>query len=33
MEFEEPPYPTPEKYLDLSYLRPAHQELGIIGGR
>src|SRR5499427_10488709 len=22
------PYPTPEKYLDLSYLRRAHQELG-----
>jgi ABC-type nitrate/sulfonate/bicarbonate transport system substrate-binding protein len=27
--FKQPPYPTPEKYLDMSYLRRAHQELGI----
>lgn len=26
--FKSRPYPTPEKYLDLSYLRRAHQELG-----
>jgi ABC-type nitrate/sulfonate/bicarbonate transport system substrate-binding protein len=27
--FKSRPYPPPEKYLDLSYLRRAHQELGI----
>lgn len=27
--FKQRPYPAPEKYLDLSYLRRAHQELGI----
>jgi NitT/TauT family transport system substrate-binding protein len=27
--FKQPPYPTPEKYLDLSYLARAQQELGI----
>jgi NitT/TauT family transport system substrate-binding protein len=27
--FKSKPYPPPEKYLDLSYLRRAHQELGI----
>jgi len=26
--FKSRPYPTPEKYLDVSYLRRAHQELG-----
>ena len=26
--FKTRPYPPPEKYLDLSYLRRAHQELG-----
>lgn len=26
--FKSRPYPAPEKYLDLSYLRRAHQELG-----
>ncbi|MGH7766666.1 MAG: ABC transporter substrate-binding protein [Candidatus Binatia bacterium] len=29
--FKQPPYPPPEKYLDMSYLRRAHQELGIVG--
>jgi len=27
--FKQKPYPAPEKYLDLSYLRRAQQELGI----
>jgi NitT/TauT family transport system substrate-binding protein len=27
--FKSRPYPPPEKYLDMSYLRRAHQELGI----
>jgi hypothetical protein len=27
--FKQKPYPPPEKYLDLSYLRRAQQELGI----
>jgi len=31
--FKQPPYPAPEKYLDMSYLRRAHQELGIAAGR
>jgi ABC-type nitrate/sulfonate/bicarbonate transport system substrate-binding protein len=31
--FKQPPYPAPEKYLDMSYLRRAHQELGIVAGR
>jgi NitT/TauT family transport system substrate-binding protein len=31
--FKQPPYPAPEKYLDMSYLRRAHQELGIAPGR
>lgn len=31
--FKSRPYPTPEKYLDLSYLRRAHQELGISSAR
>jgi ABC-type nitrate/sulfonate/bicarbonate transport system substrate-binding protein len=31
--FKQRPYPTPEKYLDMSYLRRAHQELGITAGR
>jgi NitT/TauT family transport system substrate-binding protein len=31
--FKSRPYPTPEKYLDLSYLRRAHQELGISTAR
>ena len=26
-------YPAPEKYLDMSYLRRAHQELGIAAKR
>jgi ABC-type nitrate/sulfonate/bicarbonate transport system substrate-binding protein len=29
--FKSRPYPAPEKYLDLSYLRRAHQELGASG--
>jgi len=28
--FKSKPYPAPEKYLDLSYLRRAQQELGIV---
>lgn len=31
--FKQPPYPPPEKYLDMTYLRRAHQELGITTGR
>ena len=31
--FKSRPYPAPEKYLDMSYLRRAHQELGISAGR
>jgi NitT/TauT family transport system substrate-binding protein len=31
--FKSRPYPAPEKYLDLSYLRRAHQELGASAGR
>jgi NitT/TauT family transport system substrate-binding protein len=31
--FKAPPYPPPEKYLDLTYLRRAQQELGIVTGR
>lgn len=31
--FKSRPYPAPEKYLDLSYLRRAHQELGVSAGR
>ncbi|MEX0803383.1 MAG: ABC transporter substrate-binding protein [Candidatus Binatia bacterium] len=31
--FKKRPYPAPEKYLDMSYLRRAHQELGIAPGR
>lgn len=31
--FKSPPYPSPDKYLDMSYLRRAHQELGIASGR
>jgi ABC-type nitrate/sulfonate/bicarbonate transport system substrate-binding protein len=27
--FKSKPYPPPEKYLDMSYLRRAHQELGV----
>jgi NitT/TauT family transport system substrate-binding protein len=27
--FKQRPYPEPEKYLDMSYLRRAHQELGL----
>ena len=27
--FKSKPYPTPEKYLDLTYLRKAHQELAV----
>jgi ABC-type nitrate/sulfonate/bicarbonate transport system substrate-binding protein len=27
--FKQKPYPAPEKYLDLSYLRRAQQEIGI----
>jgi NitT/TauT family transport system substrate-binding protein len=29
--FKQPPYPPPEKYLDMSYLRRAHQELNVTG--
>ena len=31
--FKQRPYPAPEKYLDMSYLRRAHQELGISPGK
>ncbi len=31
--YKQRPYPTPEKYLDMSYLRRAQQELGVITGR
>jgi NitT/TauT family transport system substrate-binding protein len=31
--FKSKPYPAPEKYLDLSYLRRAQQELGVVVGR
>ena len=31
--FKSKPYPAPEKYLDMSYLRRAQQELGITTGR
>jgi hypothetical protein len=31
--FKTRPYPAPEKYLDMSYLRRAHQELGLSPGR
>ena len=31
--FKSRPYPPPEKYLDMSYLRRAQQELGIAPGR
>ena len=31
--FKSRPYPAPEKYLDMSYLRRAHQELGISAAR
>jgi ABC-type nitrate/sulfonate/bicarbonate transport system substrate-binding protein len=31
--FKSRPYPGPDKYLDMSYLRRAHQELGLSGGR
>jgi hypothetical protein len=31
--FKSRPYPPPEKYLDMSYLRRAQQELGIVLGR
>jgi NitT/TauT family transport system substrate-binding protein len=31
--FKSRPYPGPEKYLDMSYLRRAHQELGISSGQ
>jgi NitT/TauT family transport system substrate-binding protein len=31
--FKSRPYPPPEKYLDMSYLRRAQQELGITPGR
>jgi ABC-type nitrate/sulfonate/bicarbonate transport system substrate-binding protein len=31
--FKSRPYPAPEKYLDLTYLRRAQQELGISAGR
>ena len=31
--FKQRPYPEPEKYLDMSYLRRAHQELGLATGR
>lgn len=31
--FKSKPYPGPEKYLDMSYLRRAHQELGVGGAR
>jgi NitT/TauT family transport system substrate-binding protein len=31
--FKQPPYPPPEKYLDMTYLRRAQQELGLTTGR
>ena len=31
--FKQRPYPPPEKYLDMTYLRRAQQELGIDSGR
>jgi hypothetical protein len=31
--FKGRPYPAPEKYLDMSYLRRAQQELGITTAR
>jgi len=31
--YKQKPYPPPEKYLDMSYLRRAHQELGMTPGR
>ena len=31
--FKSRPYPAPEKYLDMSYLRRAQQELGMTSGR
>jgi hypothetical protein len=31
--FKQPPYPPPEKYLDMTYLRRAQQELGLTAGR
>lgn len=31
--FKSRPYPGPDKYLDMSYLRRAHQELGLAAGR
>jgi ABC-type nitrate/sulfonate/bicarbonate transport system substrate-binding protein len=31
--FKSKPYPAPEKYLDLSYLRRAHQDLNLVPGR
>ena len=31
--FKQRPYPPPEKYLDMSYLRRAQQELGMTPGR
>jgi NitT/TauT family transport system substrate-binding protein len=31
--FKSRPYPAPEKYLDMSYLRRAHQELGVSAAR
>jgi NitT/TauT family transport system substrate-binding protein len=31
--FKSRPYPPPEKYLDMSYLRRAHQELGLKVGQ
>jgi ABC-type nitrate/sulfonate/bicarbonate transport system substrate-binding protein len=31
--FKSKPYPAPEKYLEMSYLRRAQQELGITPGR
>ena len=31
--FKTRPYPAPEKYIEMSYLRRAHQELGLSPGR
>ena len=31
--FKQRPYPAPEKYLDMSYLRRAQQEIGVTTGR
>ena len=31
--FKSKPYPAPEKYLDMNYLRRAQQELGLGAGR